>query len=65
MLHWAPPAPTSRSGPEGIYWGKSAVSSILLRRKVPQNMPSGPLGEVGIEGAFESKLTSQTLVCIQ
>jgi hypothetical protein len=29
MPLWAPPAPTSRSGPEGIYWGELEVSQKL------------------------------------
>jgi hypothetical protein len=35
MPHWAPPAPTSRSGPEGIYSGELAVSSIYYGPKSP------------------------------
>jgi hypothetical protein len=54
MPHWAPPAPTSRSGPEGIYWGELEVSRIYYGPKSPN------FG--GLWGAFESKSTSQTLV---
>jgi hypothetical protein len=35
MPHWAPPAPTSRSGPEGIYWGEVEVSRIYYGPKSP------------------------------
>jgi hypothetical protein len=55
MPHWAPPAPTWRSGPEGIYWGESEVSRIYYG-------PKSPIFG-GFGGAFESKSTSQTLVC--
>ncbi len=43
----APPAPTSRSGPEGIYWGELEVQRVFYSSKSPKvGGFRGPVGEL-------------------